>query len=186
MHVKVVMALNLMEQEDATNKTKRMKNKLYIVCATIGLMVSSCQKEYKEIGEIPSKIEGITANWILKSCEVVDKGGFEEETMDITSFFYSKSNLPNIQFTMVNGAGVYSADTSNIAFQFFGSTSGTWIFDNPDFPKQLILTPTGSSQTLTFNLAATIRPTDTYLKLDKSILCKDTEKAVYRLSFVRK
>jgi hypothetical protein len=163
-----------------------MKNKLYMLCAIMGVWISACQKEYKEIGEVPSKVEGITANWVLQACEVVDKGGFVEETMDITSFFYTKTNLPNIQLAMVNGAGVYTADTSNIAFQFFGGTSGTWTFDNPNFPKQLILTPTGSSTNLVFPLATTIRPTDTNLKLDKSILCKDTEKAVYRLSFIRK
>lgn len=148
-------------------------------------VISSCRKEYKEIGEIPSKVEGITASWVLNMCEVIDKGGIIEETMEITPFFYSDTKMPNIVFKMEGNQGTYTCDTSNVAFQFFGGTKGTWQFDNADFPTKVMLKPSGSTETLTFPLVATIRPTDTFLKMDKSVFCGGAEKSVYRLTFIR-
>ena len=152
----------------------------------MSLIVTSCRKEYKEIGENPSKIDGITASWQLSSCKVIDKAAVIEETVDITSFFAESSKLPNITFAMNAGAGTYTCDTSSVAFSFFGGTHGTWSFDDPSFPKKVLLVPSGSTTVMEFPLAATIRPTDTYLQIDKSVLCGGAEKAVYRLSFIRK
>jgi hypothetical protein len=163
-----------------------MKTATYFTVIAFGIMaLSACRKEYKEIGEAPSKIEGITAAWILSSCSVVDKGGFVEETMDITPFFSSTSRLPNISFKMEGNVGRYTCDTSNIAFNFFGGTSGSWQFDNAEFPTKVTLTPDGSTQTIVLPLAATIRPTDAFLRIDKSIQCGGSEKGVYRLTFSR-
>lgn len=163
-----------------------MKKQIIIIGFTLvaGLFFS-CRKEYKEIGEVPSKVEGITASWVLSTCEVIDKGAIIEETMDITPFFYSDSKLPNIVFSMESGTGTYTCDTSHVAYQFFGGTKGIWRFDNNEYPTKVILTPSGSSDAITFPLVATIRPTDTYLKMDKAVFCGGAEKSVYRLSFIR-
>jgi hypothetical protein len=163
-----------------------MKKYIYIMSATMSLFVASCRKEYKELGENPSKIEGITASWSLSSCKVIDKAATIEETIDVTSFFTPSTKLPNITFAMNSGVGTYTCDTSNVAFTFFGGTSGTWSFDDANYPKKVLLTPAGATAPIEFPLAATIRPTDTYLLIDKSVLCGGTEKAVYRLSFIRK
>lgn len=163
-----------------------MKKQISILSILLAMTVMvSCRKEYKEIGEVPSKVEGITASWVLTTCEVIDKGAIIEETMDITPFFYSDSKLPNINFSMETGSGTYTCDTSHVAFQFFGGTRGTWKFDNDAFPTKVTLTPEGSTSTIVMPLVTTIRPTDTYLKLDQSVLCNGTEKAVYRLTFIR-
>lgn len=162
-----------------------MKKYIYIMSVAISLSAASCRKEYKEIGETPSKVEGITASWSLHSCKVIDKAATIEESLDITSFFSLSPRLPNITLSMNNGVGTYTSDTSNVGYSFFGGTSGTWTFDDMQFPKKVLLTPTGSSQVLEFPLAATIRPTDTYLQIDKSVLCGGAEKSVYRLSFIR-
>lgn len=151
----------------------------------VSLLSTSCRKEYKEIGEEPSKIEGITAHWVLSSCNIIDKAATVEETMDVTSFFTSKGNLPNVTFHMEGGAGTYTSDTSGVALLFFGGANGTWSFDNNDYPTKVLITPAGSTQPISYPLAATIRPTDTYLKLDKSVSCGGAEKLVYRLSFIR-
>lgn len=160
-------------------------NKIYILLIAIGMMATACRKEYKEIGDIPSKVDGITATWVLQSCTSVDKAAIIEEQLDITSFFYSKGKMPNITFVMEGSIGTYSCDTSNVAYQFFGGTKGSWQFDNTEFPTQLILTPNGSTQTITLPLVSTIRPTDPYLKVDKSVSCGGKETSVYRLSFIR-
>jgi hypothetical protein len=162
-----------------------MKKYILYIVALVSIVAVSCQKEYKEIGDIPSKVDGITASWILKSCSVVDKGGFVEETMDITPFFAKSPKLPNILMTMESGQGFYACDTSNTAFNFFGGISGLWRFDNADFPTKVIFTPTGSNSSIEMALVATIRPTDTYLQLDNSVACGGSEKSVYRLSFIR-
>jgi hypothetical protein len=163
-----------------------MKKQIIIMSlALIVGMISSCRKEYKEIGELPSKVDGITASWVLNMCEVIDKGAIIEETMNITPFFYSDTKLPNITFSMESGVGTYSCDTSHVAYQFFGGTKGTWKFDNAEYPTKVMLTPSGSTDVITFPLVATIRPTDTYLKMDKSVMCGGAEKSVYRLTFIR-
>jgi hypothetical protein len=162
-----------------------MKKYLFILGTAISLLVVSCRKEYKEIGEVPSKIDGITANWVLSSCKVVDKASVVEEVMDITSFLNQSGKLPNVSFEIKSGIGTYTCDTSNVAYSFFGGTSGTWTFDNAEFPKSILIQPKGSTKAIVYPLAATIRPTDTYLQIEKSIFCNGTEKAVYRLSFIR-
>jgi hypothetical protein len=86
---------------------------------------------------------------------------------------------------MEGSLGTYSCDTSNVAYQFFGGTRGTWQFDNNEFPTKVILSPTGSTETIVFPMVGTIRPTDTYLQLDKSVSCGGKETSVYRLSFTR-
>jgi hypothetical protein len=162
-----------------------MKKYIMYLGVACGLVFTSCRKEYKEIGDLPSKVEGITATWILNDCSTIDKASIVEETMTITPFFYTRSSMPNITFAMEADNGIYTCDTSNIAFQFFGGTKGKWRFDNNNFPTKVILTPSGSTTTIEMKLAATIRPTDTYLKLDKSVLCNGKETSVYRLSFIR-
>jgi hypothetical protein len=162
-----------------------MKKQLIITIVLSTMIFTSCRKEYKEIGELPSKVEGITASWILTGCDVVDKGGIIEETLNITPFFQSKSKMPNISFSIESGVGAYTCDTSNVAFQFFGGTGGKWRFDNDQFPTKVILTPNGSVEDIVLPLVSTIRPTDTYLKLDKSVYCGGAEKSVYRLTFIR-
>ncbi|MES2780419.1 MAG: DUF5004 domain-containing protein [Bacteroidota bacterium] len=162
-----------------------MKKYIYIMSLAIGLIAASCRKEYKEIGENPSKIDGITASWSLHSCQVIDKAATVEETIDITPFFTRTTRLPNITFAMNGGTGTYTCDTSNVAYAFFGSTSGTWTFDNAEFPQKVMLTPAGATTALEFPLAATIRPTDTYLQIDKNVWCGGAIKSVYRLSFIR-
>jgi len=162
-----------------------MKKLMVYMSVALGLLAASCRKEYKEIGEVPSKVDGITASWVLSGCSIIDKAATVEETMDVTSFFTQKGKLPNVRFVMEGGNGTYSCDTSDVAYNFFGGTGGTWTFDNNDYPTQVVLTPTGSTEPITLKLAATIRPTDTYLKLDKSVLCGGAEKAVYRISFTR-
>jgi hypothetical protein len=165
---------------------KDMKKKVLIMGYVLALfMLSACRKEYKEIGDLPSKVDGLTASWVLSSCEVLDKGGIIEETIDVTPFFQTKSKLPNVSFTMESGVGTYSCDTSNIAFQFFGGTAGKWRFDNEQYPTKIILIPNGGVESIVLPLGSTIRPTDTYLKLDKAVLCGGEEKSVYRLSFIR-
>jgi hypothetical protein len=161
-----------------------MKKQIIIGYVLILFLITSCRKEYKEIGETPSKVDGITASWVLSTCEVIDKGGIIEETIDISPFF-TAGKMPNISFTMESGVGTYSCDTSGVAFHFFGGKSGKWDFDNVAYPTKVILKPNGSSESITLPLVSTIRPTDTYLKLDKSVFCGGAEKAVYRLSFIR-
>lgn len=163
-----------------------MKKYIYIMGVALSFLVTSCRKEYKELGENPSKIDGITASWSLSSCKVIDKAATVEEMIDVTSFFASPTKLPNITFAMNGGVGTYTCDTSNVAYSFFGGTSGTWSFDDANYPKKVIITPAGATAPIEFPLAATIRPTDTYLLIDKSVSCGGAEKTVYRLSFIRK
>ncbi|MCU0441966.1 MAG: DUF5004 domain-containing protein [Bacteroidia bacterium] len=163
-----------------------MKINNAFVCLIFGIVaLSSCRKEYKEIGEVPSKVEGISASWVLQDCAVIDKASIVEETLNITPYFSKGAKMPNIRFQMEGTTGVYQADTTGVLYSFFGGTSGTWQFDNADFPTKLILTPTGSSSSITMPLASTIRPTDTYLKIDQSVLCNDKVVSVYRLTFIR-
>jgi hypothetical protein len=163
-----------------------MKINNLFVGMVLGISIlSSCRKEYKEIGELPSKVDGITASWVLQDCAVIDKASIIEETLNITPYFAKGAKMPNVRFQMEGAIGIYTVDTVGVPFSFFGGTSGTWQFDNIAFPTKVILTPAGSTETISMPLAATIRPTDTYLKLDQSVLCNGKEVSVYRLTFIR-
>jgi hypothetical protein len=146
-----------------------------------------CKKEYEPIGEVPSKLEGIVASWELVSCSMVDKSAIIEESEDITEYL-NTGTPPNIKFSISATDTTYSTDTTGAVFNFFGSSSGRWRFDDIYFPTKVILYPDGPnvSEQIECTLINTIRPNDTNLKLRIPVLCNNKLVFTYDLIFSRK
>ncbi len=150
----------------------------------IGSTLSACKKELKEIGTPASKLEAIQANWELLKAVQVDEVSLIRESANITSYFYNGVRRPNISFT----ATTYTIDTVGLSYNFFGSTSGTWAFDNVEFPSVIKFTPNDAAP-FDFKLNGPIRPQDN-LKFTRPVYtsCKGATKMVmsYNLEFERK
>ncbi len=150
----------------------------------LGSTLSACKKEIKEIGTPASKLEAIQASWQLLKAVQVDEVSLTRESANITSFFTGGANTPNITFS----ATTYSVDTVGLKLNFFGTTSGAWTFDNPEFPSVIKFTPNDAAP-FELKLNGPIRPQDN-LKFTRPInaTCKGASKLVmsYNLEFVRK
>lgn len=158
--------------------------KTLVFAMLLGLTLGACKKELKEIGAVASKLEGIQASWELSKSVQVDEVSLVKESANITSFFTSGAKRPNITFT----ATTYSVDTVGLNFNFFGSTSGTWAFDNNEFPSIIKFTPNDGAP-FDLKLNGPIRPQDN-LKFTKPVFtsCKGASTHImsYNLEFVRK
>lgn len=162
---------------------KTILKRLMILLA-LGSTLSACKKELKEIGNPASKVEGIQSSWVLKKSVQIDEVSLVKESANITSFFANGSTLPNITF----GASTYSVDTVGLKINFFGTVSGTWAFDNNEFPSMIKFTPSDAAP-FDLKLNGPIRPKDN-LKFTRPIYtsCKGATTHVmsYNLEFVRK
>jgi hypothetical protein len=137
--------------------------KIALVCFAAACIVSACRPaKFKEIGEIPSKTKGIQGSWLLSHAYVVDDAYVNPDQLDITDFYKTKA-LPSFTFTETN----FTALTTGTVKNYFGTGTGTWSFDNNDYPTTLYFTYSNNDKD-TFLLGATIRPTDSKLKLKKT------------------
>lgn len=154
------------------------------ILVLIGSTLSACKKEIKEIGNPASKVEGIQASWVLSKSIQIDEVSLVKESSNITRFFTGGGKMPNITFTETT----YIVDTVGLSFNFFGTSSGTWAFDNNEFPSMIKFTPNDAAP-FDLKLNGPIRPQDN-LKFTRPIFtsCKGASTHVmsYNLEFVRK
>ncbi len=141
------------------------------------LALSACKKDIKEIGMPGSKVEGIKATWVLTKAVQVDELSLTKEAANIYGYFASSSKLPNITFTDTT----YSVDTTGLDLNFFGAASGTWAFDDPEFPSTITFNPEGASS-FELKLNGPIRPQDN-LRLSKEVHKSCKGKATWAMSY---
>lgn len=157
-----------------------MKNILTIFIAAVILAIPACKKD-KTLEPAPSKVDGLTAAWVLVKATQVDELSLIKESADITEFYASGTTQPNITF---KPDFTFTSNNVGVAKVHFGN-SGTWKFDNANFPTKIILTYTGGG-TDDLPLGATIRTTDTRLKIKQTINCGTQAVFSYLLEFERK
>lgn len=160
--------------------------KVFLLMMLIAAVISSCKKEYEDIGIPSSKFEGAVADWGMSSFKVVDKASIVEETMDFSDYFASSTIKPNIRFYTEGTDTLYTCDTTGLPMNVFESVNGKWRFDDLNFPTKIILMPNGSSNQIEFKLLAPIRVVDQKLILRKSVYCNEKEVATYDLEFIRR
>ena len=113
------------------------------------VMVSTaCEPmEYGELGEPFSKIDGIEGTWVATEVIQVDEtalaqGGLYTE-MDLTNVF----NFTNYTITFATASGQPSTFTvSPGGAPSFIDTTGTWAFDDSQYPTQVHFTLPDSSE----------------------------------------
>lgn len=140
----------------------RIINRFFIAAAAV-LLIASCRPEkFKDIGDPASKTAGIQANWILAHAYVIDEAFATPDKLEITDFYKTKA-LPTLNITATG----FTALTTGVVKNYFGTGKGTWTFDDNTYPTKVYLNYNDNSKD-TFMLAGTIRTTDQALKLKKT------------------
>lgn len=154
--------------------------KIIVLTILTGLFFSACKKELKEIGAPANKVEGITASWTMVQAVQVDERSLTRESYNLTNYFSSKGNMPNITFS----GNTFTVDTTGVPVNFFGGTSGTWSFDDEAAPLYVTFKSV-EGNTVKLKLGGPIRPQDN-LKLVREVFlqCKNDKAPAIASSFV--
>lgn len=158
-----------------------MKNKTsYSLLLLAALLIwAGCKEPVYEFGEVPSKLEGINDSWELVEVVQVDKLTLSvDSTLEVTSMFLGGSpvkmtfNSTDFTYTLEAGSGP----------DFLGG-SGSWSFDDNDFPSEIRLTTGG--EVINLRMLRTVRPNDPTLEFQIGRGCGDSYSVGYNYKFVR-
>ena len=146
----------------------------------LGASLIGCKPESTvPIGEPGSKLEGIDATWSIVAVQIVDNNTINGDSISLTNY-YTDGEVPTIAFD--SETKQYSVSDGGKR-NFFG-TSGTWEFDDPDYPTLINLTTDeGVQRTLT--LTSTVRPQDPRLRVNFERQCDDKAYATYYFEYTR-
>lgn len=153
--------------------------KSFLAIMALAFVVSACKPEEIVLGPPPSKLDGINDTFTLSAVTQVDENARPgtTKTLDVSSAF-TQGALPSITFNSADHSFSYSAGD---APDYFGA-SGTWDFDNDDYPTKITMS-TGVVYDL--KLLHTIRPQDEFLDVELSRSCDGSASVSYRYSFKR-
>ena len=160
-----------------------MKNQLYILLVlAVVTLLQGCRPEVPtDIAAPGSKLDGINADWVMVAVQIVDNNTLNGDSISITSY-YVDDTPAEINF---NSSSFEYTVTENGKRNFFG-TSGTWAFDDEEFPTMIMLT-TNTGDVLDLTLTTTIRPQDTRLRFNYERSCDNTTPyATYYFEYERK
>lgn len=121
---------------------KKFILKNLILTGMVSLTMLACQPdEIPGIGEPLSRMEGITGEWeatsVVQVDEIAKSKGDANFELDVTDLY----NLGDYAIAFAND-GTFTI-TANGAPNFVDE-SGTWSFDDPDFPTKVLLFADGS------------------------------------------
>jgi len=149
---------------------------------TLLCVISACKKDRPELDPPGSKLEGINANWTLVEVEQIDINNVAEPTLDVSEAYLNNSSM-EIKFNSESFS--YEVLYGNTP-AFFGN-SGTWKFDDNEYPANIELT-SDLSEVINLPLIRTIRPQDPFLIFGFERTCGNDEKPYikYHYKFIRK
>ncbi len=157
-----------------------MNMKRLITLAVAGLMLWACQPEaFKEIGPAYSVVDGIEGSWSLAMVEVQDRTLPLWETIEFTDYF--QANPVQIDFNATNNT--YSITANSLDGLPLSSMSGTYAFDDPEYPSNLHLI--SGTDTNTVKLGNMVRAIDPNLLLEELKENCDAVYARYTYTFNR-
>lgn len=141
--------------------------------------LAACKHEDLVLDPPASKLDGINDDFSLVEVVQLDPqilgGG---NTYDVTKV-YTTGVAPVIAFKSADFTYTYAAGN---APNYLGA-SGTWSFDNNDYPT-LIHMNDGTSQ-FDLTLLHTIRPQDEFLEVQYARSCGSTVAIIYQFKFAR-
>lgn len=142
-----------------------MKKHSIILTLVLAVLVglAGCKKEEYVLDPAPSKLEGINGTFSLAKVMQVDQLTFDvNNSLDVSSVFVGETPA---RITFDSDAGTFTYDAGS-TIDFIGS-SGTWAFDNNDYPTQISMN--NGVDTYDVTLLRTIRPQDNLeFQLDRS------------------
>lgn len=143
--------------------------KIFFTALAFTLVLTNCKPDVKgELGEPFDKVKGLSGHWELGAFSQRDENNPIKEIRDLTEFYVDGINTPtqfnfnstDMTYTIIPGPG-----------RNYLSPSGTWKFDNAEFPTELILE--GTTDTLTLKLGTAPREFDQSIKLELPRYCVD-------------
>ncbi len=144
--------------------------------AVVALLAGCTQNDYNDLAPPPSKIEGINGSWTIEKVEQVEltkrSGGFDIR-YDVSEIMIGDTPM-SIAFDSESQTYTVSAGSTvhNLG------DSGSWSFDDPQFPTQLTFS-TNEGSTITAELQRTVRPVDNVLQFEFARNCANVEQAEF-------
>jgi len=165
------------------------RNRLFLLMIIVltSVFVSNCKKTYT-LDPAGSKIEGINGAWELYSVIQVDEVDLAKSERDISKFYVGDGTIEVMKITFKSSDFTYEVTLGDTGKNYLPST-GTWEFDNNEFPKFIFLDD-GEGNITTLSLQGPTRPQDQQLKFSFKRSCtiggELTEYVGYRYEFNRK
>lgn len=155
------------------------KIKFWTLLLLLGVGLAACKPEDIVLDPPGSKLDGINGTFTL--AEVIQVDPFvigSGNSLDITGAFTS-GTVPSITF---NSTALSYTFAPGDGPNYLGA-SGTWAFDNDDYPT-LISMNDGTAQ-YDLKLLHTIRPQDEHLEVQYERSCGGTVSVIYQFKFAR-
>jgi len=156
---------------------KTMK-KIIILILVIQVSLVACKKERPELEPAGSNVEGIQDDWTLAKVVQFDEITLKE--LDVSSVYIGTDPM-KINFK-INGTDTSYSVIKGSSINYLGST-GTWSFDDNDYPTKLILNIAGNDNYMP--LLRTVRPTSQSLEFKFTKICSGKKVVSYKYSFKR-
>ena len=166
------------------------KNKIYLlfVLMLTAFVVSNCKKTEHTLDSPASKIEGINGSWELYSVIQVDETDLAKAERDLSVFYLGDGSTDVMIITFNSSDFTFEIEIGEIGRNYL-PTSGTWEFDDNNFPKFIYLTDDEGIVT-ELELQSSTRPQDQQLKFSFNRSCTIegilTQYVGYRYEFNRK
>lgn len=155
-----------------------MKNIFITAAAALLMILPACKKNNRELNDASSKLEGIQDVWVLNEVKQFDPAN-KDLVLDVTDVF--KGATP-IELDVNSKDFTYAFNQPD---PLFLGSSGTWKFDDNNFPTQIEMT--GNAGVQTVKLLRTIRTVDQKLSIQLTRYCGGGKPStIYQFSFVRK
>ena len=165
------------------------KNRIYLLLVLIltAVAVSNCKKTYT-LDPPASKIDGINGSWILYSVVQVDQTDLAKAERNISEFYLGDGSSAVMEITFNSSDFTFEVQLGDIGRNFLPS-SGTWEFDDDNFPQFIYLTDDEGNVT-ELEMQGPTRPQDQQLKYSFNRSCTIEDELIqyvgYRYEFNRK
>lgn len=166
------------------------KNRIYFLMIIVltSIIVSNCKKTEYKLDPPGSHVEGINGTWELYSVIQVDEVDLAKSERDLSEFYLGDGTTEVMKISFNSSDFTYQVILGDIGKNYL-PTSGTWEFDDDNFP-QLVFLDDGEGNITTLSLQGPTRPQDQQLKFSFKRSCtienELTEYVGYRYEFNRK
>jgi len=128
---------------------------------TLGLMIvalAACRPEaYSEIGSPYSTVTGIDGNWTLTKVEIEDRSFPQWETREVSDYFLNENAVSMVIDASSSSFQITANSLDGLPFE---AMTGTYAYDDPEYPSNMFLMAPGSSDTTTVELGNMVRTID--------------------------
>ena len=147
--------------------------------------IIACRPDIKEIGEPSSHVTGIEGTWEVNRVDLVDLALDLPEEMEITEFYLDGTSAP-LTISFDYNAKTYEVIEAGAGTSFLG-TNGTWAYDDPEYPTEMIVV-TNASETLNLSLTKMVRASDAEMgfELKREKCAPGDHNVAYKYNFTRK